>query len=466
MSVTSPTMQSRFASLLGPGSVIAESSSLAQFEIGGITPSVVVRPEAVEQVSEIIKLAASEKFAVVVTGGRTKLNIGLSPAKYDVALDMSALDKIISYDPGDLTLSVEAGIPLLHLAKALGKHGQFLPLAVPFLERTTIGGTIASGVDGPLRQLYGTARDYLLGIEFVTGDGVASKSGGRVVKNVTGYDIHKLMIGALGTLGVITRLNFKTFPLPGATRGFVARFPSAAEACEMRHRIAKSPLTPLTVEILSPSVADLFTSSAVPPSKFEAAPMPPGVLSNSEWAVTTGYCGIEPVLARYAKDLHQIAADCGATGVTVLAENLAPAWARKREFIPIALASSLATTVVKVSVLPSRMKDVLDVAQAAADANSLPWASLARGTGIVYFAVLPPDQNPDTFARVQKTIDAIHQAAAKLEANSTVPWCPDAWKLDLHTWGLDPRNVSQMRKLKNVFDPRNVLSPGRFVGGI
>lgn len=466
MSVTSPTMQSRFASLLGPASVIAEASALAQFEIDGITPSVVVRPEAVEQIPEIIQLAASEKFAVVVTGGRTKLNIGLPPAKYDVALDMSALDKIISYDPGDLTLSVEAGIPLLHLAKALGKHGQFLPLAVPFLERTTIGGTIASGVDGPLRQLYGTARDYLLGIEFVTGDGAASKSGGRVVKNVTGYDIHKLMFGALGTLGVITRLNFKTFPLPGATRGFVARFPSAAQACEMRHRIANSPLTPLTVEILSPSVADLFTSSAVPPSKFEPAPMPLGVLSNSEWAVTTGYCGIEPVLARYAKDLHQIAADCGATGVTILAENLAPAWARKREFIPIALASSPATTVVKVSVLPSRLKDILDVAQSAAEANSLAWVAIARGVGVAYIALLPPDQNPDTLARVQKTTNAIQQAAAKLEANSTIPWCPAPWKPDLHIWGLDSRSVPQMQKLKNVFDPQNLLSPGRFLGGL
>jgi glycolate oxidase FAD binding subunit len=465
MSVTSPSVQSRFAGLLGPASIVTGPSALAQYEVGGVTPSVAVRPDAVEQIPEIIKVAAYEKLAVVVTGGRSKLSLGLPPAKYNVALDMSALTRIISYDPGDLTLSVEAGIPLLHLSKTLAQHEQFLPLAVPFLERTTIGGTIASGVDGPLRQFYGTSRDYLLGIEFVTGDGIASKSGGRVVKNVTGYDIHKLMIGALGTLGVITRLNFKTFPLPGATRGFVARFPSAAQACEMRNRIAKSPLTPLTLDIISPRVAELF-NGIVPPSTFEPAPMPPEVLSNSEWAVTTGYCGIESVLARYAKDLQQIASDCGATGVTILPENLAPAWARKREFVPIALASSPATTVVKISVLPSRLKDVLEAAQAAAEEGSLPWVALARGVGVVYFVLLPPNQTPDTFARVQKATNAIHHAAAKLEANSTVPWCPSEWKADSHIWGLNPRNVSQMRKLKNVFDPGNVLSPGRFVGGL
>ncbi len=125
---------------------------------------------------------------------------------------MTRLNKVIAYDPGDLTLSVEAGVPLAKLAQVLAEHRQFLPLAVPFVNRTTIGGLIASGVDSPLRQFYGTARDFLLGMEFVTGEGVAAKSGGRVVKNVTGYDIHKLMIGALGTLGVITRVNFKTFP--------------------------------------------------------------------------------------------------------------------------------------------------------------------------------------------------------------------------------------------------------------
>jgi glycolate oxidase FAD binding subunit len=465
MSVTSPTIQSRFAGLLGAGAVISDAATIAAFQIDGIVPSVVVRPDAVEQIPEIIKLAAAEKLAVVVTGGRTKLNVGLPPAKYDVALDMSALNKIISYDPGDLTLSVEAGIPLRQISRALAQHGQFLPLAVPFLERTTIGGTIASGVDGPLRQLYGTARDYLLGMEFVTGEGVAAKSGGRVVKNVTGYDIHKLMIGALGTLGVMTRLNFKTFPLPAATRGFVARFPATAQACEMRNRIAASPLSPLTLDILSPQVAGLF-SAAAPPSKFEPEPMPLNVLSNSEWTVTTGYCGHDEVLARYEAALRQIATDSGATAVTILADNLAPAWARKREFIPIAIASTPAATIVKISVLPSRLKDVLAAAQEAAGANSLPWASLARGVGVVYFALLPPNQNEDSFARVRTATSAIHQAAAKLEANSTIPWCLAPWKKDLHIWGSEPRNVSQMLKLKNVFDPQNVLSPGRFVGGL
>ena len=133
MSVTSPTIQSRFAGLLGAGGVISDPTAVAAFQIDGIVPSVVVRPDAVEQIPEIIKLAAAEKLAVVVTGGRTKLNVGLPPAKYDVALDMSALNKIIAYDPGDLTLSVEAGIPLRQISRALAQHGQFLRSQFPSL---------------------------------------------------------------------------------------------------------------------------------------------------------------------------------------------------------------------------------------------------------------------------------------------------------------------------------------------
>jgi glycolate oxidase FAD binding subunit len=464
MSFASATAQSRLADLVGAARVTTDPAQLASFEIDGMLPAAALRPESVEQIPEILKLAAAEKWGAIVTGGRTKLGIGLPPKRYDLALDMSALNKIIAYDPGDLTLSVEAGLPLAALAQPLAQHRQFLPLAVPFFSRTTIGGTVASGVDGPLRQFYGTARDFLLGMEFVTGEGAPGKSGGRVVKNVTGYDIHKLMIGALGSLGVITRLNFKTFPLPIETRGFVARFTTAAQACDMRNRIARSQLTPLTLEILSPSAAELFESPAA--SQYEPAPMPANVLTRREWALTTGFAGTDSVRARYEKELREITEQSGATAAEILSNTLAPAWSRKREFIPIARAASPSATIVKVSVLPAQIAGALTASHGAAETRGLRWVTMARGLGIIYIALLPAAQNDENKMRVVAATNAIHDACAKLGGQSSIPWCPAAWKTSLKIWGNENASVAQMRKLKNVFDPLGILSPGRFVGGI
>jgi glycolate oxidase FAD binding subunit len=459
-SAISPSVTSRLAEIVGAANVASDFAQLATYEIDRKLPAAAVRPGSSEEVAAIVKFAASEKLTLVPTGARTKLGIGHAPSRYDLALDMTRLNKVIAYDPGDLTLSVEAGVRLAKLAQVLAEHRQFLPLPVPFVNRTTIGGLIASGVDSPLRQFYGTARDFLLGMEYVTGEGVATKSGGRVVKNVTGYDIHKLMIGALGTLGVITRVNFKTFPMPLATRGFIARFATSENALEMRHRIAQSSLTPLTLEILSPRVAELFASDAA--TRYERAAMPTNVISNTEWALTTGYAGNEQVLDRYAKDLHSMAKESGTTGITILAENLPPAWARKREFIPIVLASSPATTILKMSVLPMRMKEALAAAQKSAESNKLRWAAMARGLGIIYFAILPSDHAEEYRQRVASTTTAIQESCAKLAGHATIPWAPAEWKSALQIWGPIRPDAPQMQKLRSVFDPQKILSPGRF----
>jgi glycolate oxidase FAD binding subunit len=464
MSPATSIVHSRLADLVGASRVATDPAQLLAYQIDGMNPSAALLPESIEQIPDIVKFAASEKMSVIASGRRTKVKIGLPPSRYDLALDTSSLSKIIAYDPGDLTLSVEAGVPLVAIEQALARHRQFLPLAVPFLRQTTIGGTIASGVDSSLRQFYGTARDFLLGIEFVTGEGVAAKSGGRVVKNVTGYDIHKLMIGALGTLGVITRLNFKTFPLPIAIRGFVARFPSAAQVCDMRNRIAKSPLAPLTVDILSPTVTGLFEGDVASLSEFGL--MPTGPLSREAWALFTSFAGNEKACERYQTDLQRIADEAGASGTSLLVDDLNAMQGRTREFVPITLASSPASTIVKITVLPARMKDILAAAQFAADSNSLPWAALARGLGIIYFALLPGKQDDQAKHDVENATSMIHEACATLDGQSTIPWCPTGWKTNLKIWGLENPAFPQIKKVKMVFDPQGILSPGRFVGGL
>jgi glycolate oxidase FAD binding subunit len=181
MSTASAIHGSRLADIVGPSNVITDPAQLVAYTIDQKAPSAAARPQSTAEIVDVVKFAVKEKLVIVATGARTKLGMGLPPRQYDIALDVTRLDRLVSYDPGDLTLSVEAGMPLHKLGAVLAEHHQFLPLALPYYNQTTIGGAVASGVDGPLRQFYGTARDYLLGMEFVTGEGVAAKSGGRVV---------------------------------------------------------------------------------------------------------------------------------------------------------------------------------------------------------------------------------------------------------------------------------------------
>jgi len=464
MSASAKISETRFADIVGPDYVALDPEILSSFEIDGVAPAAVTRPGSAQEVADIVRLAAAENLAVIATGSRSKLGIGMPPARYDVAIDMTRLDCIVAYDPGDLTLGVESGIPLHKLADVLAEQHQFLPLGVPFFNRTTVGGAIATGVDNPLRQLFGTARDYVLGMEFVTGEGNLTKSGGRVVKNVTGYDLHKLMIGALGTLGIITKINFRTFPLPPASRGFVATFDTAEAALDFRHRIARSALAPSTIEVLSPGVAELFYSDAA--ARIEPAALPPNLLSNAKWTLTSGCAGSDRVLARYETDLRRMAEDAGAIDIVMLSDDLQAAWGRMREFVPIALASSPATTIMKLSVLPTRIAEMLERGAAEAARAGLRWVALARGVGVIYFALLPSDASENSRTEVSGAAARIAAACSEFGGNFTVPWCPAKWKSSLAVWGPERADFAQMKKLKTVFDPCGIFAPGRFGGGL
>src|SRR5208283_2608899 len=252
-----PNLAARLEGILGAHRVVAAEAELREYAINGIVPRAIVRPASAQETAEIVRFAIAEKLAIVATGSRSKLDLGMPPERYDLALDMTALHDIAHFDPGDLTLSVDAGMPLRQLAGVLAEKGQFLPLAVPCYESSTVAGALASGIDSTLRQQYGTARDFLIGAEFVDGKGAPCKSGGRVVKNVTGYDLHKLLVGSLGTLAVITRLNFRTFTLPQSHGGHLTHFSNLEGAAAFRHAIEKSGLPLANLETLSPEMVAL-----------------------------------------------------------------------------------------------------------------------------------------------------------------------------------------------------------------
>ncbi len=487
--MTSPSANfaARLEAVIGSSHVLADPASRRVYAVDEIIPAVVARPGSAEEVAEIVRFAALEKLALIPCGNRTKLAIGMPPSRYDIALDMTALHQIAHYDPGDLTLSVDAGTPLAKLNAVLFEHKQFLPLLVPWYSRATIGGTIACGVHSPLQQFYGTARDFLIGAEFVTGLGVLTKSGGRVVKNVTGYDLHKLLIGSLGSLAVITRLNFRTFPSPIAgSRGFVASFPNAEAVLALRGAIAESSLTPLTFDIVSPELAHIFaTRTPATPEAAVFAGENRGADQSSlpaigdwfrprEWQLCAAFAGTTEVLDRYARDLTQFATECHATSINILDDATRPSvWGRLRESLSMLLEASPATVIFKISVLPSHHAALFASLRQIADRAALPHALVARAGGAIYFALLPASTSDETTTRlvhsatqIFNSVSALSGPAPASRAHATLLFAPTALKQRINVWGLPCADLTLMRRLKTAFDPQNILAPGRFTGGI
>jgi glycolate oxidase FAD binding subunit len=479
MTRISAEFAARLESIVGASQVLTDPTSGAAYAVDETIPAVVAKPASAEEIAELVRFAALEKLAIIPCGSRSKLGIGVPPSRYDIALDMTALNKIAHYDPGDLTLSVDAGLSLAKLNAALFEHKQFLPLLVPWYSRSTIGGTIASGVDSPLRQFYGTARDFLIGAEFVDGTGKLCKSGGRVVKNVTGYDLHKLLVGSLGTLAIITRLNFRTFPSPLASRGFVASFPNAEGALSLRRAIAESSLTPLTLDIVSPELAQLFAKRT--PQTPEVAVfsgekqssdqsfLPPigDWFRPREWQLCAAFAGTPEVLARYERDLMRLATNSSATSTKFLDDTTRPSlWGRLRESLLIILEASPAAAIFKISVLPGHYAALFAGLRQIADRAALPHALVARAGGTIYFALFPSAASEDTTAPLSPCIGQIFDVVSASSGRASLLFVPPTSKKSTNVWGSPGSDLALMRRLKAAFDPQNIFAPGRFLGGI
>jgi glycolate oxidase FAD binding subunit len=459
MKTSTPGIASQLEEIVGATNVSARPNECGKYAVDGQTPSAVVRPESADETAEIVQFAAREKLAVIPCGARTKVGIGMPPSRYDLALDMTRLDQVAHYDPGDLTLSVDAGMRLKNLAKLLGEKGQFLPLDVPFLETSTVGGAIAAGVDSPLRQGYGTTRDYLIGAEFVTGEGKRGKSGGRVVKNVTGYDLHKLLIGSLGTLAVITRLNFRTFPKPAVRRGFLAAFESEQEAVGFRQKLFSSPLTPSLLEIVSPEATRILFGASSPIASL--------LTGGSSWHACVGFEGTKEVCERYARELPRLAQGAGSHDALLVREaHYAGLAERLREAIPLLLQSSPQPVVFRFSGLPAETTTLVRGLRSFAASTWIPSAQVLRGSSGVYLSLLPTGQEESVLKQVAYFWKSVESLRGKVEFQVSIPFCPAEWKQELGVWGAPGENFAIMRRVKKAFDPQGILAPGRFVGGI
>lgn len=248
---SSPSLASALAPLVSPNALLDEPQACGAYAVQGLLPACVVAPANLDELAAVMRVAHELGAAVAPWGGGTQQNIGNPPARLDLVVRTERLNQVLVHEPDDLTISVAAGMTIGALRSYLAQYGQMLPLDPPLPDRATIGGLLATGMDGPRRLGYGTLRELLIGIAVVEADGRISRGGGMVVKNVSGFDMMKLYRGSLGTLAIIASANFKLQPIPRAATTLLCHFADPAGAFAAVEALQVTQLTPTAAEFLN-----------------------------------------------------------------------------------------------------------------------------------------------------------------------------------------------------------------------
>jgi glycolate oxidase FAD binding subunit len=448
MTLAIAPLRADLSALVDPSPVIVDPAACTAYAVDGKIPDCVVAPAKAEQVAAVLRYAAEHQMAVIARGDGTKLATGNAPRRYDVALSLRELHSVVHFEPADLTITVQAGMTFGEFQDLAARHGLWLPLDPRGGREATMGGIIAANAAGPLRQGYGGPRDMVLGLRIATTQGTVVKTGGRVVKNVAGYDLGKLITGSFGTLGVIVEASLKLFPKPPERATFAMRAGTLGMARDLRRRILHSPLDPLRVVLIDSTAAALLAKS----------PMDQG---RPETDVRVELGGSHRVIERCMHELRQLSAAGGAQLTRVDAAE--DSWTKVSDLAHWLQSNYPALTILKAALPLTASEEIISRAQQEAEAEQIKLASFAQvGVGIVHLCFL---QQALT-AAVAGLVNRLRQAAGDLRGSLVIEQCPVELKKQLDVWGAAGDDFSAMQKLKSLWDPKDVLSPGRFVGGI
>jgi len=435
-------IERELTSLVGEANILSPAPET--YTIDDQRPSVVVFPATPEEIAAILRLASARRLAVVPVGSGRRLSVGNPPERVDILLSTRRMTRILEYEPADLTASVEAGCHLEAFQNAARPHRQWLPFDPPEAERATLGGIVAANDFGPLRQGYGRPRDYVIGMEVVQADGTRIRAGGRVVKNVTGYDLNKLFVGSFGTLGVIVRVNFKLRPYPEAEATAVLLSSTWEPLESMARQILRSELVPAAMLLVTEGASSVLH---------------PG------WpkALLVRFLEVAPAVA-YQMDRVRHLARSPLGELVELAEDASRSlWetiGRLRRHLPTDL-------LIRMSVLPAHTVDALRTGERLLSTYLAPLYALAQpGTGIVHIGGKLTVEGADGLSQVAHALVHLRTMWAPHSGRVLVEQAPLGIKRNLDVWGDVGSSLPLMRALKSTFDPQRILSPGRFVAGL
>lgn len=435
-------------SIVGVEHLLADGET-RWYAVDGRIPTVVVSPGTVEEVSAVLAACNTVDAAVVPWGGGAHMGLGGLPKRVDVVLALGRMNQVLDHEPGDMTSTVQAGMALNHFQSQLGRYGQFLGLDPPGGSRATIGGILAVNASGPRRLRYGTARDLLIGLRVVHADGTVTKGGAKVVKNVTGYDMNKLYVGSLGTLGVIVEATFRLYPIPPAERTWVASFPTALKAGEAIAGILGSPIVPSAVELLNDTAAvTVGAQSGVTPGLG-------GVL------LAVSVASVPEAVEAQIQTVRGMMREAG-DGLVLDGQAHERFWAAVRDLDP----GDGALMVLKASVLPARVAEAMEHGERLAAKRGLRVAIVSEaGTGVLRYS-FRADDGADRVVRLAGVVDPLRAFTAGAKGSLVVLQAPPEAKATVDVWGPIGQSFVVMQRLKEQFDPGRILNPGRFVGGL
>lgn len=418
-------------------------------EIDGVRVEREEAPASAAELAQVMKEAHDASLSMIAVGGGTKLHLGNPPRSAQLVVRTGRLRGVVEYEPSNLTVSAGAGTTLQELQETLRAKNQLLPLDPPYPDRATLGGLVACNTSGPIRFRYGTVRDMLIGIRIVHADGTQTKAGGKLVKNVTGYDMCKLYAGSLGTLGVLSELTFKVQPRSEAIATVMLACSSFRAALEATQAILRADLTPDAMEALNGSAFEMLTGDAC----------------RTPWVLLLRFGEADAAVRWQVDRLREIAHASGATVLNVLGTR------ESEEFWQEAVSARERSRggeelLLKCSVLyqsaPETERRMVEMGERM-QARTLLFCH--AGNCIIYGRYEWPDggRAADDLLR---EITELRRHCSSVGGHVVVEKARLDVKQSVDVWGYQARALELMRGIKKQFDPKELLNPGRFVGGI
>lgn len=417
-----------FEGIVGPRHV---AEATPRDAVDDVVPTVVVTPADVDELQAVLRAAHERSWSIIARGHGRHLALGNPPRRLDVVLSLERLDHVVSHEPADMTVRVQAGCTLTSLNDALSAAGQWLPLDPPFATRTSIGGLLATNANGPLRTSQGSARDLVIGLRTIAPDGTIVSGGGRVVKNVAGYDLPKMHIGALGTLGIVLDATFKVRPRPTVESAVRMQTQGPAAAAKVAFA-ARDAAEPFWLQISG---------------------------SDAGWQVVAAAGGRPEDVDATLEAHRRVAQNHG------LETSLIPDAAATRHELADAAALP-GDIVLRAAILSSETAHVLDLLSSAAAQNGTRATFLADPLGGVVRAALPAEAGESARRMILDLRPRLESSGGHLILERAAARDKRALADEHDVWGDPGPGLPLMQRLKANFDPTGQLAPGRFVGGI